>query len=136
MNWAAASSSSAARLNHFNASPSSFFGYERFEHPAVVAPMNGLYAKEWSQFTNHFKPTFKLLKREEQNGRTKRIYEKQPQTPYERLRGSPDIPEATKVKLREQHAGPDPYELNRSIETKLKKLFTLLGNQDRESTKT
>jgi len=44
------------------------FGHERFGHPEVVALMNELYAKEWSQFTNHFKPTFKLLKREKKGG--------------------------------------------------------------------
>ena len=102
----------------------------------MVALMNELYAKEWSQFTNHFKPTFKLLKREKKNGRTKRIYEQTPQTPYERLLESPDIAEASKVKLREQHAGMDPYELKKRIEAKLKKFFTALGKLDRESTKT
>ncbi len=112
------------------------FGHERFGHPEVVALMNELYAKEWSQFTNHFKPTFKLLKREKKGGRTKRIYEQKPQTPYERLLESPDLPEARKVKLRAQHAGLDPYELKKSIEAKLKKFFTALGNLDRESTKT
>ena len=35
--------------------------------------MNDLYAQEWSQLTNHFRPTFKLLKREKDNGKTKRI---------------------------------------------------------------
>ena len=98
--------------------------------------MNDLYAKEWSQFTNHFKPTFKLSKREKKNGRTKRIYEKKPQTPYQRLLESPEIPEATKVKLRAEHATLDPFALKKSIEVKLKKFFTALGNLDRESTKT
>jgi transposase InsO family protein len=112
------------------------FGHERFGHPELVALMNELYAKEWSQFTNHFKPTFKLLKREKQAGRTKRIYEQRPQTPYERLLESPDISEAIKVKLREQHTGLDPYELKKSIEAKLRKFFIALANLDRESTKT
>lgn len=40
------------------------FGHDRFGHPELVALMNELYAKEWSQFTNHFRPKFKLLKRE------------------------------------------------------------------------
>lgn len=40
------------------------FGHDRFEHPELVALMNDLYAQEWGQFTNHFKPTFKLVKRE------------------------------------------------------------------------
>jgi hypothetical protein len=36
--------------------------------------MNDLYAQEWSQFTNHFRPTFKLLKRDKHGSRTVRIY--------------------------------------------------------------
>lgn len=112
------------------------FGHDRFGHAELVPLMNDLYAGEWSQFTNHFKPTFKLLKREKKNGRTKRIYEDKPQTPYQRLLESAEIPEATKVKLRAQHEGLDPFALKKSIEVKLKKFFTALGNLDRESTKT
>ncbi len=57
------------------------FGHERFGHAELVALMNDLYAKEWSQFSHHFKPTFKLLRREKKDGKTKRIYEQKPQTP-------------------------------------------------------
>lgn len=112
------------------------FGHERFGHAELVPLMNELYAREWSQFTNHFKPTFKLLKREKKNGRTKRIYEKKPRTPYQRLLESPDIAEATKARLRTEHAELDPFALKKSIEEKLRKFFTALGNLDRESTKT
>jgi hypothetical protein len=111
------------------------FGHDRFEHPELVPLMNDLYAQQWSPFTNHFKPTFKLLKRQKQNGKTKRIYEKQPQTPYQRLLASPDIPEATKAKLRAHHAKLDPFALKNNIEIKLKKFFTALGNLNREATK-
>jgi hypothetical protein len=111
------------------------FGHDRFEHPELVALMNELYGQEWSQFTNHFKPTFKLLKREKKEGKTKRTYEPQPQTPYQRLLASPDIPEATKAKLRTQHAGLDPFTLKKSIEVKLRKFFTALGNLNREAMK-
>lgn len=111
------------------------FGHERFAHPELVPLMNDLYAQEWSQFTNHFKPTFKLRKREKQNGKTKRIYETAPQTPYQRLLESPDIPEATKARLRSEHAKLDPFALKKSIEAKLKVFFTALGNLNREATK-
>ena len=107
-----------------------------FGHRKLVALMNDLYAHEWSQFTNHFKPTFKLLKREKKDGKTKRIYEKQPLTPYQRLLASPEIPEETKAKLRTAHARLDPFALKKSIELKLKKFFTLLSNLNREATKT
>jgi len=111
------------------------FGHDRFGHAELVPLMNDLYALEWSQFTNHFKPTFKLLKRQKQDGKTKRIYEKQPQTPYQRLLASPEISEASKEKLRAEHAALDPFALKKSIEIKLKKFFTALGNLNREATK-
>ena len=106
---------------------------QRFGHAELVPLMNDLYAREWNQLTNRFKPTFKLSKREKKNGRTKRTYEAQPQTPYQRLLEGPDIPEATKVKLRAEHEGLDPFALKKSIEEKLRKFFTALGNLDRES---
>ena len=112
------------------------FGHERIGHSELVPLMNDLYANEWSQFTNHFKPTFKLLKREKKDGKTKRIYEKQPQTPYQRLLASPDIPEETKTRLRAEHAQLDPFALKKTIEAKLRKFFTLLSNLNREATKT
>ena len=111
------------------------FGHDRFGHPELVPLMNDLYAQEWSQFTNHFKPTFKLWKRTKPDGKTKRIHEPTPQTPYQRLLASPDIPEATKATLRAEHAGLDPFALKKNIEVKLKKFFTVLGNLDREATK-
>ena len=111
------------------------FGHDRFEHPKLVALMNDLYAQEWSQFTNHFKPTFKLVRREKKDGQTKRVYEPTPKTPYQRLLDSPDIAEATKAMLHAQHAKLDPFELKKNIELKLKKFFTALGNLNREATK-
>lgn len=112
------------------------FGHDRFSHPELVPLMNDLYAREWSQYTNHFKPTFKLRERQKKDGKTKRIYEKQPQTPYQRLLASPDIPEATKSRLRAEHARLDAFALKKSIEAKLKKFFTLLSNLNYEATKT
>ncbi len=111
------------------------FGHDRFEHPELVALMNDLYAQEWSQFTNHFKPTFKLVKREKKGGKTKRSYEATPKTPYQRLLECPDIPAATKAKLRAQHTILDPFALKKNIEVKLQKFFTVLGNLKREATK-
>lgn len=111
-------------------------GYERFGHPQLVPLLNDLYGQEWSQYQNHFRPTFKLLRRDKKDGKTVKTYEKTPQTPYQRLLQSPQIPEPTKARLRAQHVGLDPFALKKNIEAKLKKFFTLLGNLDRESTKT
>lgn len=111
------------------------FGHDRFGHPELVPLMNDLYGKEWSQFTNHFKPTFKLIKREKKAGKIKRIYETQPQTPYQRLLDSPHIAQETKTRLRAEHALLDPFALKKNIETKLRKFFTVLGNLNCEATK-
>jgi len=111
-------------------------GYERFGHPELVPLLNDLYRQEWSQYQNHFRPTFKLLKREKKGGKTVKTYEPKPQTPYQRVLESPEILEVTKAELRAEHAKLDPFALKKSIEAKLKKFFTVLGNLDRESTKT
>src|ERR1039458_1501496 len=111
-------------------------GYERFGHPELVPLLNDLYRQEWSQYQNHFRPTFKLLKREKKGGKTVKTYEPKPQTPYQRVLESPEILEATKAELRAEHAKLDPFALKKSLEAKLKKFFTVLGNLDRESTKT
>jgi hypothetical protein len=108
-------------------------GYDRFEHPELVPLLNELYAQEWSQLSNHFRPTFKLLKREKRGSRTVRIYEPQPRTPYQRLRESPNVSEAIKQRLQVQHNALDPFSLKKGIEDKLRKFFTVLGNRDRES---
>ena len=81
-------------------------------------------------------PTFKLLKREKKNGKPVKTYEKQPQTPYQRLLACAASPEATKARLRAEHAKLDPFALKKRIEQKLQKFFTALGNLDCELTKT
>ncbi len=111
------------------------FGHERFEHPELVALMNDLYAQEWSQLTNHFRPTFKLLQRDKRGSKTVRVYEPLPKTPYQRLLESPDLSEARKEQLRQEHAQLNPIALKKRLETKLRNFFTVLGNLDRESTK-
>jgi len=111
-------------------------GYQRFGHPQPVALLNDLYGQQWSQCQDHFRPTFKLLRRQKKDGKTLKTYENKPQIPYQRLLDSPQIPEPTKARLQTQHAALDPYALKKSTEAKLKKFFPLLGNLDRESTKT
>jgi len=47
---------------------------------------------------------FKRVRREKKEVKPQRVYEKKPLIPYQRLLGSPDIPEATKAKLRAESA--------------------------------
>ena len=100
-----------------------------------VRQLKDLYGQEWSQYQNHFRPTFKLAKREKKDGRTVKTYEPRPQTPCQRLLGSAAIHEATKERLRAAHARLNPFALKKSLEAKLRNFFTALGNLDRASTK-
>jgi len=75
------------------------------------------------------------VKREKQASKTKRIHAKTPQTQHQRLLASPDIPEATKAKLRAEHAQLNPFALKKNMEVELQKSFTALGNLNREATK-
>ena len=110
------------------------FGHQRLEHPELVALMNELYAREWSQYQNHFRPTFKLLGRDKRGSKTVRRYAAI-ETPYQRLLASADISLVRKVRLRAEHTRLHPFALKKTIEEKLRKFFTRLGNLDRESTK-
>jgi hypothetical protein len=90
-------------------------GYQRFGHPELVPLLNDLYRQEWSQYQNHFRPTFKLLKRAKKGGKTVKTYEPKPQTPYQRVLESPEILEATKAELRAEYAKLDPFALKTGI---------------------
>lgn len=109
-------------------------GYERFGHPQLVPLLNALY-RTWSQYQNHFRPTFKLERRQKKGGKTIKVYERTPRTPYERLLNSPDIAEKIKARLRAEHAVLNPFALKEEIERQLKNFFTVLGNLNRESMK-
>jgi len=109
------------------------FGHDRFEHAQLVPLMNDLYAREWSQFQNHFRPTLKLHSRDKRGSKTVRRYEK-PQTPYARLLASPAISQKRKALLQAEHARLNPFELKKSIEQKLRLFFTAQSNLQSEAT--
>jgi hypothetical protein len=99
-------------------------GYDRFDNPDLVDPINGLYANEWSLFQNFFCPSFKLQKKERINSKYRRHYGK-PQTPCQRLLESPHISPETKRELRRTFDSLDPFRLRQSIEKKLRTVFNL-----------
>jgi hypothetical protein len=65
---------------------------------------------------NYRMPSFRLITKEKlPDGRYRKVYEKQPGAPYERLMESPDISEKCKVELERRRAGQNPVELNRNL---------------------
>jgi hypothetical protein len=100
-------------------------GYDRLDNPQLVELINSLYSNEWSQYQNHFCPTFKLLEKRKIASKYKRKYE-YPQTPYQRLTNSIHIAPEKKSELQACHKDLNPFILKRKIEEKLKEIFKLV----------
>jgi hypothetical protein len=95
------------------------FGYERFDNPDVVAPMNDVYAQEFSLLMNFFLPSVKLQKKE-RIGSTIIKRHDQPQTPCQRLLRSRLILEQTKECLRQTQQTLNPFLLHQAIQRTVK----------------
>jgi hypothetical protein len=106
--------------------PRQLLGYDRLENPELVDRINDLYANEFSLLQNYFQPSFKLQSKERVGAKIKKRYGK-PQTPYQRVIASPDVPDDTKAKLKARFASLDPFALRSSIESKLKAIFKLVS---------
>jgi hypothetical protein len=99
-----------------------FFGYERFDNPAVVPLMNDLYANEFSLLVNFFLPSVKLQQKERRGSKIIKRHDKA-MTPCDRLLASPHIPERTKRMLRARRRTLNPFELYRVVREKIKRIL-------------
>jgi hypothetical protein len=71
-------------------------------------------------------PSFRLVAKEKQaDGRYRKVYEKEPVTPYELLPASSDVSEESKAELRQGRAGQNPVELNRRLNDTVGQLLKL-----------
>lgn len=98
------------------------FGYDRFDKPILVSLMNDLYKNEWCLYQNYFVPTQKLLSKEKINSKYRRKYDKA-KTPYQRLLKSGNISQEKKMELSLIYSQLNPFELKKTIEKKLRKIF-------------
>ena len=80
--------------------PRRLFGRDRLDVWELVAPMNDLYANEFSLLRNHFFPTLKLVEKVLVRSRYKRVYD-EPRTPYARVLASSQVSDEVKRQLRE-----------------------------------
>jgi hypothetical protein len=100
-------------------------GYDRIEDIKAVDIMNDIYINEWSLLNNFFMPTMKLEKKSRDGSKIKKIHSK-PVTPYMRLLASKHLNELQKQLLTNKYNTLNPFELRKSIESKLNKLFQLI----------
>jgi hypothetical protein len=92
-------------------------GYARYDTPEQLRLLNQLFRGPWRLYFNFFLRTRKVTSRsyDKLTGKTKHVYDKA-RTPYQRVLDHPNIPEATKDKLRAQYATLDPMKLLAHIE--------------------
>lgn len=103
------------------------FGYVRYDSREALNAMNDLYRNELRWLLNFFIPSVKLIKKTRIGSRYKRIYDK-PKTPFQRLCESGDADSKKIKELKKLFNSLDPFELSKTIDKKLDKIFKLASN--------
>jgi hypothetical protein len=86
--------------------------------------LNNLYRSEWRLFHKFFCPSVKLIAKERIGSKTIKQHDK-PKTPCQRVMESPHISESVRLSLSKQIENLNPFLLRKTMETKLKKIFSL-----------
>lgn len=100
------------------------FGYERHDHPDLVAPINALVKGAYGQLLNYFHASLKLDHKERHGGKVRRLYGAA-QTPLARVLASAEVSAATKQRLRQAKAGLNPFALKQAVTRSLKEITAI-----------
>ena len=96
-----------------------WFGYERYDNPAVVPLINALCKRELNWLLNGFLPTMKLKSKERVGSKVVRTYG-ETMTPLSRVLACPEVTAETKQRLRAQKQTLNPFALTREVERQMK----------------
>jgi len=100
-------------------------GYARFEGEAAYNALAEVY-RYLNPLLNYWYPTLRLIAKEKlPSGRYRKIYEKVPKTPYQRLLESAHISDECKEELRRRAALLNPIALKRQMDEAVNKLLKL-----------
>lgn len=105
------------------------FGYERYDNPEVVGPINALVKGPYGRLRNYFYASLKLEKKERREGKLRRVYG-EVQTPLERVLASPGVSKADKERLRAEKAKLNPFALKLEVARRLKEINLLRRSRD------
>ena len=100
------------------------FGYLRYDSQQALHAMNDLYRHELRLLQNLFLPSMKLTDKVRVGSKLKRRYDK-PLTPLDRLATCPQTDDAKVAELKKLRDGADPFELAKTVEQKLERVFQL-----------
>ena len=100
-------------------------GYTRFEGQDALNALAEVY-RFLNPLLNYWYPTIRLIAKEKlPSGRYKKIYEKEPKTPYQRILDSPHVSDECKVELRMRAALLNPVVLKRGMDEARDRLLKL-----------
>ena len=100
-------------------------GYDRFQGQNALTALSDVY-RFLNPLLNYWYPTLRLIAKEKlPSGRYKKIYEKDPKPPYQRLLESPVISDECKQELRRRAALLNPIELKRALDEARHRLLKL-----------
>jgi len=100
-------------------------GYARFEGQQAYEALSEVY-RYLNPLLNYFYPTLRLIAKEKlPSGRYKKIYEKEPKPPYQRLIESADVSDECKAELLRRKAALNPIELKDGLDQARDRLLKL-----------
>ncbi len=98
-----------------------YLGYLRFDKIELVGLLNDLYTTEWRLYFNFFYPSVKLVEKYRNGSHIIKKYD-QPKTPFQRLLESNSVSSHTKAELREFFKSLNPFDLQKRMSLKIKKI--------------
>ena len=98
-----------------------WFGYERYDNPAVCPLINALCRGALGQLLNYFLPTMKLERKERVGSQVVRHYGKT-QTPLSRVLACAEVTAAQKAELQAEKARLNPFALRRDVDRQLQEI--------------
>lgn len=100
-------------------------GYMRLDTKEQQTILNDLYRNELRLYINFFQPSQKLIKKERNGSKIKRVYD-MPKTPYQRVLERNDVSDDVKQALQKHYEQLNPFQLKRTINRKLRIIMDLL----------
>lgn len=101
-----------------------YLGYDRFDDPRIVPLMNDLYTTEWRLLLNFFLPSVKLIEKHRVKSKIIKRHD-EPQTPLARVLASPHVDPHTTQHLSRLRAQLNPFDLQRTVSTKINRILKL-----------
>ena len=103
-------------------------GWERYDTQEALEAINDLYRHELRLWLNVFLPSVKLLKKVHVGSKVRRVYDG-PRAPFERMRACPQADREEVARLDERRKELDPFQLARTIERKLERIYRLANRR-------